>query len=147
MRLVVDANIVFSSILRSDGMVGDVFFNSRPPLVLFAPELLREEVAEHRSKLIKLSKRPSEVVLELERLTLSRITFLNEGLISAVSWAKAREVMTDLDPDDEAYVALAIHLDLPLWTGDKRLSKGLGRKGAKQTITTTEVFKALVDPN
>ena len=139
MKLVVDANIVFSSLLRSDGIVGDVFFNSNPPLDLYAPELLREEIADHRAKLIKLSKRSSDTMLELELLSLSRITFLNEGLISTVNWAKAREVMTGLDADDENYVALAIHLGIPLWTGDKKLLLGLRRKKFGLLVSTAEI--------
>jgi predicted nucleic acid-binding protein len=74
-KLVVDANIVFSGLLNSDGVVGDVFYNSRPPLDLYAPELLREEIAEHRTKLVKLSKRSSDIMLELELFALSWITF------------------------------------------------------------------------
>ena len=143
MKLVVDANIVFSSLLRSDGIVGDIFFNSRPPLQLFAPELLREEIAEHRPKLVKLSKRSANTMLELEILTLSRITFLNEGLISTPNWAKARHVMTGLDVDDGSYVALSIHLGVPLWTGDKKLWKGLRRAGFEQVLSTAELHPLL----
>ena len=139
MKLVVDANIVFSSLLRSDGIVGDVLFNTHPPLELYAPELLREEIAEHRAKLVKLSKRSSDTMLELELLSLSRITFLNEGLISTVSWAKARDVMTGMDADDENYVALAIHLAIPLWTGDKKLLAGLRRKQFGLLVSTAEI--------
>lgn len=139
MKLVVDANIVFSSLLRSDSIVGDVFFNSYPPLELYAPELLREEIAEHRTKLIMLSKRSANTMLELEILTLSRVAFLNEGLISTVSWAKAREVMAGLDADDENYVALAIHLGIPLWTGDKKLLNGLRRKRFDLLLSTAEI--------
>jgi predicted nucleic acid-binding protein len=135
-KLVVDANIVFSSLLRSDGAVGDIFFNSRPPLILFAPETLREEIAEHRDKLLKLSKQSRAVMDALERLTLARITFLNEALISTVSWAKARELMVGLDDDDTVYLALAIQLKSPLWTGDKRLRKGLIKNGSDLTLDT-----------
>jgi predicted nucleic acid-binding protein len=143
-KLVVDANIVFSSLLHSDGAVGDIFFNSRPPLVLFAPGILREEIADHRDKLLKLSKRSPAVMDALERLTLARITFLNEALISTVSWAKARELMVGLDDDDTVYVALAIQLKSPLWTGDKRLRKGLLKKGSTLTLDTTALRSILL---
>ncbi len=136
MKLVVDANIVFSSLLRTEGAVGDIFFNSRPPLQLFAPETLRQEIADHRDKLVKLSKQPATMMATLERLTLARITFLNEGLICTVSWAKAREVMSGLDDDDTVYVALAIQLKAPLWTGDKRLRKGLLKNGYSLILDT-----------
>lgn len=147
MKLVVDANIVFSSLLRSDGIVGDVFFNSHPPLVLYAPELLREEIAEHRAKLVKLSKRSPDIILELELLSLSRITFLNEGLISTVSWTKARDVMTGLDANDENYVALAIHLGIPLWTGDRKLILGLRRRKFDLLVSTDELPNLLRKTN
>jgi predicted nucleic acid-binding protein len=137
-KLVVDANIVFSSLLRSNSIVGDVFFNSLPPLELYAPELLREEIAEHRSKLAKLCKLPAKTILELELLTLSRVTFMNEGLISSVSWARTRDLMAGLDADDESYVALAIHLGIPLWTGDKKLLLGLRRKQFPLLVSTSE---------
>lgn len=137
MKLVVDANIVFSTMLRSDGAVGDVFFNANTPLELYAPEFLREEIQKHRSKLVKLSKQPKEVIEIVELLTLTRITFLNEALISTISWAKARDFMSGLDDDDSIYVALSIQLKVPLWTGDKRLSKGLTKKGFAQIIDTS----------
>lgn len=139
MKLVVDANIVFSGLLRSDGVVGDVFFNSHPPLDLYAPELLREEIAEHRSKLVKLSKRSPDIMREIEQLTLSRITFLNEALISSVSWAKAAHLMTGLDADDALYVALAIELDVPLWTGDRKLILGLRKHKFDLLVSTSEL--------
>jgi predicted nucleic acid-binding protein len=142
-RLVVDANIVFGSLLRADGAVGDIFFNSQPPLVLFAPETLREEIADHRDKLLNLSKQPPAVMDALERLTLARITFLNEALISTVSWAKARALMVGLDDDDTVYVALAIQLKTALWTGDKRLRKGLLKNGSDLTLDTATLRSIL----
>lgn len=39
MRLVVDANILYSVALKTDGAVADVFFNTRPRLELCAPQL------------------------------------------------------------------------------------------------------------
>lgn len=92
MKLIFDANSIFSSLLRSYNIVGDIFFNSHPPFELYAPELLREEIAEPRAKPIKLGKRSANTLLELVILSLSRITFLNVGLTSTVSWAKARDV-------------------------------------------------------
>ena len=96
MKLVVDTNIVFSKLLRSDGVVGDTFFNSHPPLQLYAPEFLREEMAEHRA-------------------------------------------------DDEHYVALAIQLGAPLWTGDKKLLNGLRHKRFMLLVSTAEI-PALIKP-
>jgi predicted nucleic acid-binding protein len=51
--------------------------------------------------------------------------------------------MTGLDSDDEVYVALAIHLGIPLWTGDKKLALGLRRKEFKLPISTSELQRLL----
>ena len=36
---------------------------------------------------------------------------------------KAKELVREADPDDWPFVALAMHLNVPLWTGDKELLK------------------------
>ena len=44
MRVIVDANIVFSGILNSKGKIGDLLINSRKHLEFIAPDFLREEI-------------------------------------------------------------------------------------------------------
>jgi predicted nucleic acid-binding protein len=43
-----------------------------------------------------------------------------------------------LDINDEDYVALALHLDCPRWTGDKKLAKALNGSGVR-CLTTADV--------
>ena len=42
--------------------------------------------------------------------------------------------------DDLPFVALTIYLDGLLWTGDKKLLKGLAVKGFEKTISTEELI-------
>jgi predicted nucleic acid-binding protein len=56
-RLVVDANVLFSALIR-DGVTRKLFFEDR--LELFAPEYLFEEFAGHRKEILQKSQR-SEV--------------------------------------------------------------------------------------
>lgn len=66
MRLIVDANIVFSGILNSQGKIGDLLINSRKHLEFIAPNFLREEIIKHYPKLCKISGLTLEEVREAE---------------------------------------------------------------------------------
>jgi len=64
-------------------------------------------------------------------------------LIPDATWTTAEVLVRGIDPDDEDYVALALHLKCPLWTGDKKLIKGLQAKGFKQVLSTEQVRSML----
>ncbi|MCP5104070.1 MAG: hypothetical protein GY950_11860, partial [bacterium] len=69
--------------------------------------------SELNSFLIKLSK---------------GITILPAIVMDKESKEKALELCKDIDEKDTAYVALAIQLDIPLITNDKKLYQGLKKK-------------------
>jgi predicted nucleic acid-binding protein len=54
-RIIVDANIVFSGILRSDGKIGDLLINSGSIFKFISPDFLRKEIQRHHEKLIQIS--------------------------------------------------------------------------------------------
>ena len=51
MDVVVDANVVIAALISPTGHTADLFFS--PLLGVFAPELLLEEVEEHKKELLK----------------------------------------------------------------------------------------------
>lgn len=55
MIIIVDANIVFSGILNSNGKIGDLLINSRESLHFIAPDFLRTEIYKHHPKLSEIS--------------------------------------------------------------------------------------------
>ena len=55
MRLIVDANIVFSGILNSNGKIGDLLINSKKKFDFIAPDFYRTEIYKHYPKLNKIS--------------------------------------------------------------------------------------------
>jgi predicted nucleic acid-binding protein len=66
---------------------------------------------------------------------LRKLNLFKEDLIAESHWTKARELCADIDPDDERFVALTLALQGVLWTGDKRLRRGLEAKGFDQFFT------------
>lgn len=55
MRIVVDTNIVFSAILKSDSLISRIIINSGNRLNFYSTDLLKLEIEEHSQKLLKLS--------------------------------------------------------------------------------------------
>lgn len=136
MRLVVDTNIVFSAILNSSGNIGKLLIHYSRYFEFFSCQYLKEEIAAHRPKLKKLTKLTEAELDELIQITTGNILFINEQIIPQKDWRYAIELMKDLDQKDIAFVALTHHLKAHLWTGDKKLVKGLVNQGYDKVITT-----------
>ena len=143
MNLVVDANILISCLIKTDGAVAALFLRPMSGIVFHAPELIRIEIALHRSKVARLTGYPEADVVEMDEVLLSKVHFVHESGIDAINWEKAFDLVKNIDEDDDQYVALALQLKCPLWTGDKKLMNGLRRKGFNLLITSEELGKAL----
>ena len=140
MKIVVDANIVFSSILNSNGKIGDLLINSKRFFSFIAPDFLRTEIYAHYNKLIEISHLRLEQILESEHQIYKSITFISEEQISLESWQFAESLVSDIDPKDIVYVAYTKQFKSKLWTGDKKLISGLTKKNYKNILTTDDLF-------
>ena len=140
MRVVVDANIVFSAILNTDGKIGDLLLNSGRHLVFIAPYFLKAEIGKHIDRLSTLSGLTTEQVLESEYKVCKNITFISEEQIKPSSWLEAEALVSDIDPKDTTYLAYTRHFRCKLWSGDKQLLRGLKRKGFLNCIDTSQLF-------
>ncbi len=140
MKIIVDANIVFSALLNTNGKIGDLLINSGKQFNFIAPEFLRKELFAHYPKLSKISKLTSEKIREAEVQICKDITFISEEQISETAWRIAEKLVFDIDPKDIVYIAFAKHFRCKLWSGDKALMKGLLKKGYENVLTTESLF-------
>ena len=62
MKIIVDANIVFSGMLNTNGKIGDILINAPSDFHFIAPDFLRVEIRKHYPKIIKVSKLNAEMV-------------------------------------------------------------------------------------
>ena len=140
-KVVVDTNTVFSAILNTEGKIGYLLLNSKDYFTFFSPNLLRIEIEKYRQKLLDISKLTPEQLEESIFQIFNTITFVLEEQIPFEIWQKVLPIVRDADMDDIAFVAMSEFLDIPLWTGDKKLIEGTQAKGFMKCITTEEILE------
>lgn len=143
MKIVIETNIVFSTLLNPNSSIGDLLLNYQDSIQFYAPELLIEEINRYADKIEKYSKlNPTQLAI-CKSLLLNAIQFVSEELISEDSWLAAYHLTKDIDQDDTPFVALAIEMNTKLWSGDKKLTNGLILKQSELIFTTLELKKLL----
>ncbi len=143
MKIIFDTNIVFSTLLNSNGRIGNLLLDTRGYFEFYSCKYLQKELFRHLPKIKKYTKLRDEELFELLTLIESRIFFIDEELLSHEILVSAKELVSDIDYNDLAFVALTGHLDGLLWTGDKELIEGLTQKGYRAIISTHELSTLL----
>ncbi|WP_179020820.1 PIN domain-containing protein [Winogradskyella forsetii] len=136
MNIIVDTNIVFSGLLSPSGTISDLLLNSSNIFNFYAPSFLIEELENHQTKLLKLSGYSEKELNVLQLILLKKIDLIDLESIQQTTWTKAIELTKNVDEFDAPFIAMALALDAPLWTGDKKLIKGLSKKGIDWVLTT-----------
>lgn len=141
MKIIVDANIVFSGILNCNGKIGDLLINSKKYFSFIAPDFLREEIRKHYTKLCKISGLDIDQIQEAEVQICKDIFFISEEQIKITTWITAEKLVADIDAKDTHYIAYSKHFRCKIWSGDKALIKGLLKKNFVNFITTDQLYQ------
>lgn len=131
--IVIDTNILFSALLAEGSRVSRIVLRS--PHRFYIGETALVELFEHKERIARFSRLRPDVLAQALHTLLRKLNLFKEDLIAEPHWATARELCKDIDPDDERFVALTLALDGVLWTGDKRLRRGLEAKGFDRFFT------------
>ena len=143
-KIVVDTNIIFSCLLNSQTLIGDLMFNSDDHFEFYSCDYMRYEIRKHWQKLLKISRLSSSQLDTSYDKIMLKINFLHEELIPTKYWKNAEEIVSDIDVDDLDFVALTKYLKASLWTGDKSLYNGLKLKKFKPVYNSLELHKVLL---
>jgi predicted nucleic acid-binding protein len=143
MKIVVDTNIVFSAILNSNSWIGNIILNSGKTITFYSPKYLQVEIQNHLLKIEKITNLRNSEVRELIEILYTKIHFIAEEFIPKETLAKADLLTKDVDFDDVMFIALSLHLNCKLWTGDKVLISSLTKKGFINFISTQELKERL----
>jgi predicted nucleic acid-binding protein len=117
MKIVIDSNIIFSSALSSNSRFRQILFDDNYDFV--APMILYDEIFKHIEKIYKYSKQTPLETLRFINKLFARINFYPNELIPKNIYEKAYSLCKDYDEEDTPFVALALHLKIKYWTGDK----------------------------
>lgn len=127
MIVIVDSNIIFSSLLSHDSKFVPTLLNEH--IKFCAPSFLIVEIFKHKEKLLSFSRLSEKQLLEILHNFLDNIQFIPEKTISEMSLDFAFELCEGVDEKDIIFVALTIEYNGLLWTGDKKLINGLTNIG------------------
>jgi predicted nucleic acid-binding protein len=141
MRIIVDANIIFSAILNTNGKIGDVLLNSPNIFEFVAPRFLKEEIKKYHQKILQTSGYSKSELSEIEDKVYKPILFISEVHIPLSIRKTSEHLVKDIDPKDVAYIAFAKYFRCKLWSGDKALRNGMIKKGFSNLMSTDEIFK------
>lgn len=141
MKLIVDSNIIFSALLKTRSTFGQIIFNSSEIFEFYSPNRMRTEIRSHWNKLKKISNLSDDQLETSFNSLLSKISFINEELISQKIWEDSEKILHEVDLDDIDFVALTKSIKGKLWTGDKVLYHGLKNNGFRNVLTTADVLK------
>lgn len=140
-KIVVDTNIIFSCLVNSQGIIGDIIFNSEDIFEFYSNQYMRFEIRKHWDKLKNISKLTDQELTTSYEKMLTKFIFINEELIPQKDWEKAETLVQNIDLDDTDFVALTKHLKGGLWTGDKPLYDGLKAKRFRSVYNTQNIVK------
>jgi predicted nucleic acid-binding protein len=114
MKLVCDTNIVFSGVIAG-GKTRELLLSDR--IELYAPEFFFTELDNHREEISEKSNlSEDELGLLLDLLFKDTEVVPKEEFEDELS--QAAERIGETDPDDVPFLALALHLDVDLWSDD-----------------------------
>jgi len=129
---IIDTNIIFSALLRDSPVrkiiLSDIF-------ELFTPEFLFTEIRKYETFILKksgLNKHNFDLLLLLLQSHLAVVPFSNFSSFLN----KAEAVMSRIDLKDAPFLALAMKLNIPIWSNDLHLKK----QESVSCYTTEEIF-------
>ncbi|MDR9398551.1 PIN domain-containing protein [Salibacter sp.] len=142
-RIIVDSNIVFSSIINVESNISQIILTGQKDFEFYAPHYLKTELLDHKEKIKQLKGFNDQNFLEFYTKILKHITLIDHSIIPISDYKEAIELCESIDINDTPFVALSIFLNGTIWTGDKKLKTGLSRKGFSEFITTQELLISL----
>ncbi len=117
MDLVIDANILFSALIK-EVFAYSILFSDR--FNFFTPEYIFIELERHKEELLGKTEHTIEEFFNLLEILKRRIIII--PLEELVSYVEEAEKLTP-DPQDMVYFALALKLNCVIWSNDKKLKE------------------------
>ncbi len=120
MKFVLDSNILFTYFWENA-----LIHKIKGSIDCYAPEFALQEIEEHKQEIKEKAKLSEELYQQKKNKLKEEVCFISTEKYK-VSMKKAEKSCPDKDDID--FVALAIHMNCPLWTNDARLKQVISLK-------------------
>jgi len=137
MRFVVDSNVVFTIIIAGDKSKAFRIVRDYN-LTLYFPEDGLLEFKKHKDKLKKYSKE-----FELKSFLAFSLIHVIPSEIYEDKIPEAYNIAKQFDEKDTPFIALALKLNIPIWTNDRKIIE-YGLKTGKYLALDTESLEDLL---
>ena len=137
MEVIVNTNRLIAALLK-DSASRRIIFSGKAGL--YTLEFGKKEVQKHRGYILKKARISSETFDGLMDSILDKLVVVSENEVKPQAYAKAREAMGRVDPDDVPFLALALSVENDgIWTEDKHFL----RQTLAETWSTARLCKRL----
>ena len=103
---------------------------------LYSPNLLLEELNEHKQRIIELSSLCPNEIEELIELIKERISFIPENSFESFLEQANSSIP---DKEDTSYLALALSKSIPIWSNDS----GFKKQSLAEVFNTKDLVEKL----
>ncbi len=134
MELVIDANILMSALIATEGKTYDLIFNER--IKLISVDKLLRELDKHKQEILKKSGLSEYDFNVFVSLVSSQIEFVPYHELNKFV-PEAEKISPD--PNDVEYFALALKLNCAIWSNDKKLKE----QDKVKVYSTNELLQVL----
>ena len=117
MKLVVDANILFASLIK-DSLTAELLVSDK--LNLYAPEFLFDEFIKYEQYILEKTNRSKGDFEYFLNILREEIEIIPQNIISP--FIEEAEKFSP-DPKDTVYLACALVIDSKIWSNDKKLKE------------------------
>ena len=131
MELVIDANILFSALIKNS-LTAELVFNDE--IKLYSPEFIIEEFLKYEDEILEKTSRTRENFVMTMHMLKDIISVVPQEEYSALI-VQGKEISPD--PNDVLYFALALKLNCAIWSNDTRLKK----QDKVKVYSSSEVMK------
>jgi len=134
MDLVVDANEIFAALIK-ESKTYKLIFDER--LHLFSTEFFFTEFKEHSEEIREKTGKTEEELNNLLDVLIKRIALV--PMEELLPYADEAEKISP-DPDDVAYIALALKLKCAIWSQDRKLKENQSKVQVYSTEDLVRMF-------
>jgi len=141
--LVVNSNILFSYFMLSQ-KIRNLILNSK--VTLYTPDWAIHELNKYFDN--KIAKRVEEKRISREEIELIVLDLMQRLIVVPRAlyidrWDNAMKIAEQFDVKDAPFIALALKLNIPIWTGDKKMIE-FGLKTGKYVALDTKAVEDLI---